>query len=121
SRFKAGVGLAELGFGIKELAQAPLGGLGLGLGEFGTGLRTFAESLGDIGRGFGELFANIPPLFPSAGGSDTDLDAGGGGNVPSNGNGTGGYTPGQLMNIGGVPHMWDDINGWGWRSLGWAA
>ncbi|GAI52440.1 unnamed protein product, partial [marine sediment metagenome] len=72
ARFKAGIGLAELGFGIKELAQAPLGGLGLGLGEFGTGLRTFAESLGDIGRGFGELFKHIPPLLPSTGGGDTD-------------------------------------------------
>lgn len=59
-RFGAGVGLGELGTGIKTLAAAPLGGIGAGLGEFGGGLRTFAEALGDVGRGFGTLFENIP-------------------------------------------------------------
>jgi len=106
-RFGAGVGLGELGTGIRTLAAAPLGGVGAGLGEFGAGLRTFAEALGDVGRGFGELFKNIPqlpspfltpPLLPGAvppvngnglitvsGGEPTDLLPGGGGNVPTNG------------------------------------
>ena len=61
-KFGAGLGLEQLGVGIKTLAAAPLGGVGLGLGEFSTGLRGFAESLGDIGRGFGTLFENIPKL-----------------------------------------------------------
>ena len=59
-RFGAGVGLGQLGTGIRTLAAAPLGGVGAGLGEFGGGLRTFAEALGDVGRGFGTLFENIP-------------------------------------------------------------
>jgi len=103
SRFKAGVGLQELGLGIRELGAAPLGGLGVGLGEFAGGLRSFAESLGDIGRGFGEMFKYIPkwaqpgpgPSLPPAngngdlivqpGGDDTTYLVGGGGNVPTNG------------------------------------
>ena len=101
-RFGAGVGLGELGTGIRTLAAAPLGGLGVGFGEFGTGLRTFAESLGDIGRGFGELFKHIPQLpapgppgpgpqivtptngnglMTVSGGDDTTNWTGGGGNV----------------------------------------
>lgn len=63
-RFGAGLGLEQLGVGIKTLAAAPLGGVGLGIGEFAGGLRGLAESLGDIGRGFGELFAHIPQLPP---------------------------------------------------------
>ena len=59
-KFGAGLGLEQLGVGVKTLAAAPLGGVGLGLGEFAGGLRGFAESLGDIGRGFGALFENIP-------------------------------------------------------------
>lgn len=103
-RFGAGIGLGELGTGIRTLAAAPLGGVGAGLGEFGTGLRTFAEALGDVGRGFGELFKNIPklpspfltpPLLPGeappvngnglmtvSGGDTTTNLPGGGGNVP---------------------------------------
>lgn len=109
-RFGAGVGLGELGIGIRTLAAAPLGGVGAGLGEFGGGLRTFAEALGDVGRGFAELFRNIPgfgggegfggngagtrtelPGVPTqglitvSGGDQTNELAGGGGNVPSNG------------------------------------
>jgi len=106
SRFKAGVGLQELGLGIRELGAAPLGGIGTGLGEFAGGLRLFAESLGDIGRGFGELFKHIPtlPSVPGlplpgpadpykglpppptymtvSGGDMTTQLTGGGGNVP---------------------------------------
>ena len=100
-RFGAGVGLGELGLGIRELAGAPLGGIGTGLGEFGAGLRTFAEALGDVGRGFGELFQNIPGygagegfggngagvngtgLIPESGGDATTYLTGGGGNVPN--------------------------------------
>ena len=106
-RFGAGVGLGQLGVGIRELAGAPLGGIGTGLGEFAGGLRSFAEALGDIGRGFGELFKNIPgyglpspwltpPLLPGevppangngltqvGGGDDTTNLPGGGGNVPN--------------------------------------
>ena len=107
-RFGAGVGLGELGTGIRTLAAAPLGGIGTGLGEFSGGLRSFAEALGDIGRGFGELFKNIPkwglgpqygpdedvaslpngngnggPLIPVSGGDDSSDLTGGGGNVPN--------------------------------------
>lgn len=108
-RFGAGVGLGELGTGIRTLAAAPLGGVGAGLGEFGGGLRTFAEALGDVGRGFGALFENIPrigpgppgpfgpnggeeqyaivpprqpPLITVSGGDQTSNLAGGGGQVP---------------------------------------
>ena len=105
-KFGAGVGLGELGTGIRTLAAAPLGGVGAGLGEFSLGLRGFGEALGDIGRGFGALFENIPegigpqgglggggggartlfpapqPLIPDSGGSSKTLLAGGGGNVP---------------------------------------
>lgn len=107
-RFGAGVGLGELGTGIRTLAAAPLGGIGSGLGEFSGGLRSFAEALGDIGRGFGTLFENLPefgsggfpPQQPPAsvngngngngltqvgGGDDTADLAGGGGHVPTGG------------------------------------
>jgi len=106
-KFGAGVGLGELGTGIKTLAAAPLGGVGAGLFEFSGGLRAFGEALGDIGRGFGELFKNIPkygwkgfpPQQPPAispngngnglitvsGGDPTTYLPGGGGNVPTNG------------------------------------
>jgi len=101
-RFKAGVGLAELGVGIRELAGAPFGGFGVGLGELGTGMRTFAESLGDIGRGFGELFKFIPKwaqpgLSTDSGGADTDLYTGGGGNVPP------GAETWWTMDVSGLP------------------
>lgn len=81
-RFGAGLGLEQLGVGIRSLAGAPLFGFGEGLYMFSAGLREFAESLGDIGRGFGELFEHIPFLSTSAGGGDSDLLAGGGGNSP---------------------------------------
>ncbi len=102
SKFKAGVGLGELGLGIRELTAAPLGGLGTGLGEFGGGLRIFAESLGDIGRGFGDLFAFIPQwarpgLSTDSGGADTDLYTGGGGNVPP------GVETWWTMDVAGLP------------------
>lgn len=64
SRFKAGVGLGELGTGIQTLVAAPLTGTGTGLSSFAGGLTDLAVSLGDIGRGFGELFKNIPQLPP---------------------------------------------------------
>ena len=68
-KFGAGLGLEQLGVGIKTLAAAPLGGVGLGLGEFAGGLRGIGEAIGDIGRGFGDLFANIPqlPTIPGGG------------------------------------------------------
>lgn len=103
-RFGAGVGLGELGTGIRTLAAAPLGGIGAGLGEFSYGLRSFGEALGDIGRGFGALFENlpggngryVPPYVPPpppgfngngelttvSGGDNSTQLAGGGGNVP---------------------------------------
>ena len=62
SRFKAGVGLGELGTGIQTLVAAPLTGTGTGLSSFAGGLRDLAESLGDIGRGFSTLFESIPKL-----------------------------------------------------------
>lgn len=69
SRFKAGVGLGELGTGIQTLVAAPLTGTGTGLSTFAGGLRDLAESLGDLGRGFGALFENIPqlPTIPGTG------------------------------------------------------
>jgi len=71
-RFGAGVGLGQLGVGIRELTGASLGGFGTGLGEFAGGLRLFGESLGDIGRGFGELFKHLPqvPGMPLPGPAD---------------------------------------------------
>ena len=105
SRFQAGTGLSELGNGIQTLVAAPLTGTGTGLSIFSGGLRDLAMSLGDIGRGFGTLFSNIPPiqgwgdplpyggglvppsgggggaLKPDGGGNSTQLLAGGGGNV----------------------------------------
>jgi hypothetical protein len=111
-KFGAGVGLQELGTGIRTLAAAPLGGVGSGLGEFSGGLRSFAEALGDIGRGFGELFKSVPggPALPSpngdehysvtpggnggliqvSGGDKTSDLAGGGGSVPN----------GRIMTLG---------------------
>jgi len=103
SRFKAGVGLGELGTGIQTLIAAPLTGTGTGLSSFAGGVRDLSETLGDLGRGIGELFKNIPslpsplltpPLLPGAapsngvplitvsGGDKTSDLAGGGGNVP---------------------------------------
>ena len=85
SRFKAGVGLGELGTGIQTLVAAPLTGTGTGLSAFSGGLRDLAETLGDLGRGFGTLFENIPKL--------PQLPAGppgsGGGAFPSPGTGNG--------------------------------
>lgn len=69
SRFKAGVGLGELGTGIQTLVAAPLTGTGTGLSAFSGGLRDLAETLGDLGRGFGELFENIPKLPPGTPGN----------------------------------------------------
>lgn len=105
SRFKAGVGLGELGTGISTLVAAPLVGTGTGLSVFSGGLRDLAETLGDLGRGFSTLFESIPkipgfggggggtrngpvlwpaiqPLIPDSGGNVTTLLSGGGGNVP---------------------------------------
>ena len=106
SRFKAGVGLGELGTGIQTLVAAPLTGTGTGLSSFAGGLRDLSESLGDLGRGFGALFENIPKLPPTTpgdgngqqlerlpiirpavlvtqgGGDSSQLLPGGGGNVP---------------------------------------
>lgn len=64
SRFKAGTGLGELGTGISSLVAAPLVGTGTGLSTFAGGVRDLAETLGDLGRGFGELFKHIPKLPP---------------------------------------------------------
>ena len=89
------MGLFELGEGIESLSGAPLRGIGGGLGEFGGGLRTFAESLGDIGRGVSDLLApfrdpqgRLPGampysegLVPSGGGSEAEQLPGGGGNI----------------------------------------
>ena len=64
SRFKAGVGLGELGTGIQTLVAAPLTGTGAGLSVFAGGLRDVFETFGDLGRGLGALFENIPQLPP---------------------------------------------------------
>lgn len=64
SRFKAGVGLGELGTGISTLVAAPLVGTGTGLSTFAGGIRDLSSTLGDLGRGLGALFANIPKLPP---------------------------------------------------------
>lgn len=104
SRFKAGVGLGELGVGIQTLVAAPLVGTGTGLSAFAGGIRDISETLGDLGRGFATLFESIPKLpelpkwWPSenglpppssgnglmtvSGGDQTSQLAGGGGNVP---------------------------------------
>lgn len=69
SRFKAGIGLGELGAGIQALVAAPLSGTGLGLSTAATGIRDIAMSFGDIGRGLSDLFASIPklPTIPGGG------------------------------------------------------
>jgi len=111
SKFKAGVGLGELGTGVQKLVAAPLAGTGAGLFGLAGGLRSLAESFGDIGRGIGEIFKfipkfgepfipmqppsktitplplvpSIPPLVTVSGGNKLSLDTGGGGSVPSNG------------------------------------
>lgn len=110
SRFKAGVGLGELGVGIQTLVAAPLVGTGTGLSTFAGGLRDVFETFGDLGRGLGSLFENIPKLPPQqegprlprtdpwtslpngngnlitvSGGDKSTQDSGGGGNVPTNG------------------------------------
>jgi len=59
-RFGAGAGLAGLGGGIREIAAAPMGGLGTGLREFSGGLGALASVFSDIGKGIGDIFANIP-------------------------------------------------------------
>jgi len=110
SRFKAGVGLGELGTGIQTLVAAPLTGTGTGLSAFAGGLRDVFETFGDLGRGLSSLFGAIPklpgngyvpplngngqqlesfpiyaatrPLITDSGGSLASLLTGGGGNVP---------------------------------------
>lgn len=90
SRFKAGVGLGELGTGISTLVAAPLVGTGTGLSTFSGGVRDLAETLGDLGRGFGELFKHIPKLPPPGGWLPFIpgiTDENGNGAPPVNGNG----------------------------------
>lgn len=105
SRFEAGKGLGELGAGIQTLVAAPLTGTGTGLSTFAGGLRDVFETFGDLGRGLGALFENIPKLpqqppgngngqqlerapiytvsrlVQDSGGSSSSLLSGGGGNV----------------------------------------
>lgn len=64
SRFKAGTGLQELGTGITSLVAAPLTGTGTGLSSLAGGIRDVSETFGDLGRGLGTLFENIPSLPP---------------------------------------------------------
>lgn len=64
SRFKAGVGLGELGTGIQTLVAAPLTGTGTGLSAFAGGLRDVFETFGDLGRGLSAIFEAIP-TFPA--------------------------------------------------------
>lgn len=110
SRFKAGVGLGELGMGIQTLVAAPLTGTGTGLSSLAGGLKDVFETFGDLGRGLSSLFESIPKLPPPSGqvgpgngqtilpwekgngnlitvsgGDETTPLAGGGGNVPTNG------------------------------------
>lgn len=106
-RFGAGVGLGELGTGIRTLAAAPLGGIGTGLGEFSGGLRSFAEALGDIGRGFGELFKNIPGYGGGEGFGGGGGGVNGNGAVLPNGNGNG------LTQVGGGDDTSDMTGGGG--------
>jgi len=107
SRFKAGVGLGELGVGIQTLVAAPLMGTGTGLSSLAGGLKDVFETFGDLGRGLSTLFESIPTLPPAqegprlprtipptiaptpspplvtvSGGDQTTSLAGGGGNVP---------------------------------------
>jgi hypothetical protein len=84
SRFKAGVGLGELGTGISTLVAAPLVGTGTGLSTFSGGLRDLAETLGDLGRGFSALFESIPKI-PGFGPGEGF--GGNGGGARQNGNG----------------------------------
>lgn len=114
-RFGAGVGLGQLGVGIRELAGAPLGGLGTGLGEFAGGLRAIAESFGDIGRGFGEMFKHIPefgrkgfpPQQPSRPGITNGNGLYGGGIVPP------GYPGNGLLTVSGGDRTTDLTGGGG--------
>ena len=69
SRFKAGTGLGELGSGISTLVAAPLVGTGTGLSTFAGGIRDLSTTLGDLGRGIGALFENIPKLPPTTPGN----------------------------------------------------
>lgn len=91
SRFKAGVGLGELGTGISTLVAAPLTGTGTGLSSFAGGVRDLAQTFGDLGRGLGELFANIPKLPPAREGPPRH------GTTNGNGNGNGGPPIYQLL------------------------
>lgn len=80
SRFKAGVGLGELGTGISTLVAAPLVGTGTGLSVFSGGLRDLAETLGDLGRGFSALFESIPKI-PGFGPGEGEGGGGGGARI----------------------------------------
>lgn len=68
-KFGAGTGLSQLGTGIQTLVAAPLTGTGTGLSVFAGGLRDVFQTFGDLGRGLGDLFANIPtlPTIPGGG------------------------------------------------------
>lgn len=104
SRFKAGVGLGELGTGIQKLVAAPLTGTGTGLSIFAGGLRDVFETFGDLGRGLGALFESIPKI-PGFGGGEGF--GGNGGGARKNGNGQVWYmtqpygTPKELITEGG--------------------
>lgn len=89
SRFKAGVGLGELGTGISTLVAAPLTGTGTGLSSLAGGIRDISETLGDLGRGFSDLFASIPKLPSLPGASPAPPGFGPGEGWGANGGGGG--------------------------------
>lgn len=95
SKSGAGEGLSTLGAGVTSLIAAPGTGFGLGLQSTAKGIFDIGEAIGGIGRGFGELFGALPTfpdyrgpsgssgnLVPDSGGSGSDKNPGGGGNVP---------------------------------------
>lgn len=66
---ETGVGLSQLATGVTALGIAPFRAFGGGLGELSTGIRSFAETLGDLGRGIGALLGAIPGGYVGPGGS----------------------------------------------------
>ena len=85
------------------MVAAPGVGVGLGLGGTAAGLRSLGESIGDIGRGFSDLFAAIPKL-PFTGGQTDTSNADSGNNVGDAGGGStqGVYAVGESWTFEGA-------------------
>ena len=82
---EAGAGLSQIGLGITDVGMAPFKAVGGGLSEVATGITAFSTSLGNVGRGIGDLLASITGQ-PS--GSYVGPGGAGSGLLPAPGNGT---------------------------------